>query len=295
MYPGYSPADHIYGEAAQEFGAHAAELKRKGMDLKLDPNGPEYVVGQNKKPRNSSQEPGQMQPASVSSSNEEKVGGQAIEGDPMEGVEQSTSESQYFVIDSKPSPISDVGEIQKHKNKANDKAKRRVSFKGEQDLGEASINSSDTPRTKRAKASRMESPAAAKSNSVVPEEDLSAEVEARLKAKEEKRKRKEEKKRKRDSGESLENIQAETSATLADRPIDTLSTGKPKKKMHKKNQIVVTDEAEPQAEAIDDQDSKREKKKKKDKADAGSPEGPVSAPAESEEPKKKRKKDTASK
>ena len=49
MYPGYSPADHQYGEAAQEFGQEWAEAKRKGFDFQPAEDGPQYQIGQSKK------------------------------------------------------------------------------------------------------------------------------------------------------------------------------------------------------------------------------------------------------
>ena len=49
MYPGYSPADHIYGEASQEYGQRYSEMKKQGIELKQGPDGIEYVVGQSSK------------------------------------------------------------------------------------------------------------------------------------------------------------------------------------------------------------------------------------------------------
>ena len=49
MYPGYSPADHQYGQAAQEFGQEWAEAKRKGADFQPAEDGPQYEIGQSKK------------------------------------------------------------------------------------------------------------------------------------------------------------------------------------------------------------------------------------------------------
>ncbi len=294
MYPGYSPADHIYGEAAQEYGERAAELKRKGMDLKLDPDGPQYVVGHEKRPRRLSQEPEQTQPASISSAGAQNVSREDEEGEPMEGIEQSTDAEQYFVIDSKPTPIIDPGEIQKQKNKANDKAKRRVSFKEEQDVGSASINNPDIPKTKKAKVSATEPPAVVNCGSSVQEEDLSEEVDARLKAKEEKRRRKQEKKRKRDSGDSLEIGQEHASSELAYGRVDTSLVGKPRKKLHKKDQNEISGAAEPSAEASDDKESKKDRKKKK-KVGADEEEDAAATGGDGKEkPKKRRKKETAS-
>ena len=47
MYPGYSPADHIYGEAASTFGKVISKTRPEGW--KPRPDGPEYEIGQQKK------------------------------------------------------------------------------------------------------------------------------------------------------------------------------------------------------------------------------------------------------
>jgi hypothetical protein len=289
MYPGYSPADHIYGEAAQEYGELASELKRKGIEMKLDPNGPQYVVGQNKKPRRLSQEPEQAPSTSTSSANAAISDNQDGEGEPMEGVEQSLSESQYFVIDSKPTPIADLRDIQKQKNKANDKAKRRVSFKEEQEDAAADINDSGTRRSKKMKITTSDSPAVENVETLFQEEDISAEVDARLKAKEGRRKRREEKKRKRESEDSLENAQVENPAGLTDGGVEGSLIEKPKMK-RPKEELTISDVAEPSAKASGVEESKKDKKNKK-KAAAGKEVTGTSVTAENEKPKKKKKKD----
>lgn len=293
MYPGYSPADHIYGEAAQEYGQHVAELKRKGVDLETDPNGPQYVVGQNKKPRRLTQELEKPQSTGTPSTSAQVGNGEEGDGEPMEGVVQSGNDSQYFVIDSKPTPVAELGESQKHKNKANDKAKRRVSFTEEGEVQIANTGSSSTPDLSKASETTMESFATTtKSDAAVPDEDISGEVEARLKAKEEKRKQKEEKKRKRESENSLTNDQVQGSQTDASGPTETSSTEKRKKKKHKKDVDGVTDAADAPVKAADETKSKGEKKKKKKRADTDEV-ATVSAPAE-EKLKKMRKKEAAS-
>jgi hypothetical protein len=267
MYPGYSPADHIYGEAAQEYGEHAAVLKRKGVELTHDPHGPQYVVGQSKKLRRLSQEPETLS-GFVSSASAHHVNGEDQGGEPMEGVEQSTDVSQYFVIDSRPTPISELGDLQKHRNKANDKAKRRVSFKDEQDDEAASNDVFDAPKMKKVKISAPESHTAVSVESEVREEDISAEVEARLKAKEEKRKSKEEKKRKRDSAESMDNAQTPASIAQTDGHVEPPASKKPKKKTHKKSQDDVVDAAAHPSNTTSERSSKKDKEKKKKRASA---------------------------
>ena len=48
MYPGYSPADIIYGEPAREFGAQWTEAQKSGVELSSGDDGPQYEVGQSK-------------------------------------------------------------------------------------------------------------------------------------------------------------------------------------------------------------------------------------------------------
>ena len=54
MYPGYSPADHQYGKAAQEVGQEWAEAKRKGVKFQPAKDGPQYEIGQASKRRKKS-------------------------------------------------------------------------------------------------------------------------------------------------------------------------------------------------------------------------------------------------
>lgn len=295
MYPGYSPADHIYGEAAEEYGKRAADLKRQGIDLKLDPNGPQYVVGQTKKPRRLSQEP-EILIGSISSASAPNANNQDQGGEPMEGIEQSASEPRYFVIDSKPSLVADVGEMQKQKNKANDKAKRRVSFKEEQEGEAGHDNSFEARKPKKAKITAIESPAAILPESAVQKEDISAEVEARLKAKEEKRKRKEEKKRKRDSGDSAKIMQSDNSTIPTGAHTETSSTSieKPKKKMLKLDQNDHSDTTELLNKTDAEKQPKTDKKKKKQRTTLDGEGSAISAEPENEKPRKKKKKDRVS-
>jgi hypothetical protein len=288
MYPGYSPADHIYGEAAQEFGEHAAEMKRKGMDLKLDPSGPQYAVGQNRKPRRLTQTEG-AHTGSVSAS-EQDGKDEDGDGEPMEGVEQSTDMRPLFVIDSKPTPIADLGEIQKQRNKANDKAKRRVSFKEDQEVLTSGTNSCEQSKAKKIKLGTAEPPSAANPGSVPQEDDIAAEVEARLKAKEEKRKRKEEKKRKRESGDSGEGTRGDSSATLGDMSAETSSVEKPKKKMPKKVHDEVEGSVELSFNMVGDKEPTKDNKKKKKSGATNEQEAAPSTGAESDKPKKEKKK-----
>lgn len=246
--------------------------------MKLDPNGPQYVVGQNKKPRRLSQEPEQSQSVAASSATANTGSGQDGGSEPMEGVEQSTDQSQYFMIDSKPTPVAEMGEVKKHKHKANDKAKRRVSFQEVQDSEAADLGHSDATKSKKRKIATNDSAAtAAGSRPEVQEEDISAEVEARLKAKEEKRKRKEEKKRKRESRDSLPSSQTETFVPLVGKPVENPLTGKPQKKMRRTDRNDNGDAAELSEKANQDQESEKKEKKKKKEAKEVDADGGITA------------------
>jgi hypothetical protein len=287
MYPGYSPADHVYGEAAQEYGTQHAELKRSGMEPKLDSKGPQYTVGQRQEAERVAQQAEEVQRSSSSSANRKSGGNHGTHGEPMEGVEQSTDQSQYFIIDPKPTPLNEMGETHKHRNKANDKAKRRVYFPDEQSAG------TKTQRSKSAKAAQ-ESELQSKPQAV----DFSAEVEARLKAKEAKRKLKEAKKRKRNSGSFAAEDSAMDSSTCAAGLVEANSIAEPKRKKSKKDrhdQVSSTDAVgvtrEPPVE--NEAKEKKQKKKRKDGRNNTDEQGRT-PPNEEEKPKKRRKVDGAS-
>lgn len=207
MYPGYSPADHIYGEAASEFGKHVAGLKKMGIEFTTGLDGPEYDVGSEKRMA-------QEQTDELKRMREDQG-----EAEPMEGVEE-TDQGQLFVIDSNPTPVAFQADLAtnliKSKNKANDKAKRRNSNDDVVDAAE------EVPKQKKVKMS-------VDSDSV---DDFEAEVDAKHKMKEEKRKAKKEKKRKRES---------EPSDLAADVPVEGTKTEKPKKKKSKKDKTIEDD------------------------------------------------------
>jgi hypothetical protein len=270
MYPGYSPADHIYGEAAAEYGAAVAEAKLKGVQLGRDENGPEYIVGHSQQSaKEQLEEIKRTREAGKSESAEP-----TLATEPMEGVEQSVESEQLFTIDSNPTPLSILQG--RGKNKANDSAKRRVSFHDEQPA--AGKPESEHPhKQKKVKTTKPEE---VDIKPVIEEDDISAEVDARLKAKEEKRKRKEEKKRKRESG-------ASEAATTSDVAAPALEEKKPKKKKQKAKQIEVG-APEEQASAQGVEKPKKKKKRSSEGADG------EAVGVETEKPKKKKYKKDAS-
>lgn len=284
MYPGYSPADHIYGEAAAEYGAIIAEARRQGKEIKTDSNGIEYIVSQ-------SQLSAREQLEEVKKSFVAKEVGQGGEtseeaeqdqknGEPMEGVEQTADTSQLFMFDSNPTPVNVLQHqldtsLSKSKNKANDKAKRRVSG-AQEEVNAAGALPEESHRKKKVKVAKKKEDSAA-SKPLVEEDDISAEVDRRLKEKEERRRRKAEKKRKRESGSS------QTGVTEA----VSIQVEKPEKKKHKKDEkLEGVQEAEPLAS--EGTNSKNERKKKRSSTNSEVA-GENDIDVESENAKKKRK------
>lgn len=221
MYPGYSPADHIYGEAASEFGKHVAELKKKGIEVPKEPIGSEDNLASDKNAGH--EQIGEIKQQSRQESRRHSSS-QAGEAEPMQGVEE-TEPSQLFVIDPNPTPVAPfqanlTTSLTKSKNKANDKAKRRNSTDGDQVVD----TSEEAPKTKKVKMSAEPDD--------LPSDDFEAEVEAKHREKEERRKSKKDKKRKRDS---------EPSDLAADVPVEDSKIEKPKKKKSKRDKTVEDD------------------------------------------------------
>ena len=96
MYPGYSPADHIYGEASQEYGQRYSEMKKQGTEFKQGPDGIEYVVGQSSKD-------GKEQLAELRRNREQES--QPTVSDAVDGDEDP---STLFTFDSNPTPVDQL-------------------------------------------------------------------------------------------------------------------------------------------------------------------------------------------
>lgn len=163
MYPGYSPADIEYGKAAGEFGQTVGELKAKGVDVEMPADGPEYKIGQ----AHGAKRKLLFKKERTESTGSEGVTKQAsAEQEPANDEEDSAN--PYFVIDTKPTPVTVPG----------DSKKRPLENGSETEKAEK--------KDKKKKKSKDDG------QPVIETEDISAEVEARLKAKEEKKKRKRE-------------------------------------------------------------------------------------------------------
>jgi hypothetical protein len=291
MYPGYSPADHIYGEAAAEYGAMIAEARRQGKEIRSDPNGIEYVVGQSQLSAREQLEEVKKSLAAKSAKQNEETSKEAEldqgNGEPMEGMEQTADASQLFMVDSNPTPLhvlqnkSDASSS-RNKNKANDKAKRRVSVQDEQAYP-VSEAPEDFHKKKKVKIAKVEE-GLSESKPLVEEDDISAEVDQRLKEKEERRRRKAEKKRKRESGSSQ--VEAVESINM---PAEENQVKIPERKKHKKDERL-EEKKEAGSAASEEKKSKKEKKKKRSST-GGAAEGSNDVAVETEKPKKKRKKE----
>ena len=291
MYPGYSPADHVYGEAAAEYGAMIAEAKQQGKEIKSDPNGIEYVVGQSQL---SAREQLEEVKKSIAAKKTKQTGEMSAEaernlenGEPMEGVEQTADASQLFMVDSNPTPVSVLQTkldrvSSKGKNKANDKAKRRVSSHEDQSNATADA-SEDSHKKKKVKFARAEDDTT-ETKPPVEEDDISAEVDERLAEKEERRRRKMEKKRKRESGSS--NVEA---AEAVDVPSEEVQREKPEKKKYKKGER--SEEATDAEPAVSGEKKSKKEKKKRASTD-GEAELEIDVAVESDKRKKKSKKNS---
>ena len=221
MYPGYSPADHEYGQAAQEFGQQWSAAKSQGLEFQPAPDGPQYEFAQSRGVKRGTLEKIRAAKASRGEGSGSGSGSgsdiapppaatngthQSKQNENVKSEDDEKEESNpYFVVDTNPTPVDLPGLSHKPAKRA------------------SSSEAPAEPVSVKAKKAKT------KHNGAVPTgtenrvefEDISGEVDARMKEKDEKRKRKEEKKRKRESGES---ISVEPAAELE----------KPKKKKSRK-------------------------------------------------------------
>ncbi|MCJ1281611.1 hypothetical protein MMC26_000931 [Xylographa opegraphella] len=203
MYPGYSPADHEYGKAAQEFGQQWSAARTQGIEFQPAPDGPQYNFAQSKgMKRRSLSKIGAAKVASGEGSGSGSGSGSDVAPQPAatngarppkqtEDTKSDGNEKEeanpYFVIDTNPTPVNLPGVSHKPLKRA-PSAEALVEPAGGK-LKKAKTNHDGAIPTGSEKR--------------VEFEDISEEVDARMKEKEEKRKRKAEKKRKRESGESI--------------------------------------------------------------------------------------------
>ena len=266
MYPGYSPADHEYGKAAEEFGRVAAEARAKGVEIKHPEV--EYEIGQAKGAkrrtlaamRKTSAAKGQASGSGSGSGSEgpttqvpkEKATSPEKAKDEKAKATTPEGDNPFFIIDTKPTPLNLPGIT-------NQPVKRSASPSG----------SPDTKKQKKAKKHHEGELPTGEGAVKVEFEDISGEVDARMKEKEEKRKLKEDRKRRRESeGDQAEAAKAH--ATSSDKPAAAVEVETPKKKKVKtSNEEELTDRTmlnkrsgEEIEEATDGEGKKAKKRKK---------------------------------
>ncbi|KAG7002432.1 hypothetical protein G7Y79_00027g061240 [Physcia stellaris] len=232
MYPGYSPADHVYGQAAMEYGSAAARAKAEGVELKPEVD-IEYEIGQGKGIKRKRLAEMRAQDGSGSASGS---GTDVADGKKVKVVaEDANGEAQpAFYIDTNPTPV----DLPFGQKKTDKRASPELEATEEKTLKKAK------------KAHEGEIPAAPPAGKLETE-DISAEVDARMKEKEEKRRKKEEKKRKKEADKAAEETgtddkkrkrEAEgSSAVLVDAAGEVGEEKKPKKKKSKKEKGEVKD------------------------------------------------------
>ena len=273
MYPGYSPADHVYGKAAEEYGKVAAEAKKQGIDI----SHPEvdYEIGQAKgikrrtlaEMRKAMAEKGQGSGSGSGSASEGPAKSTPKENATPNGklstenVQEATpapeGQNPYFVIDTKPTPVNLPGI-------SSQPIKRSAS-------PPPSVGSTKHKKVKKHHDGELPK---GRETEKVEFEDISGEVDARMKEREAKRKRKEEKKRKRES-EDEPTAATETAGTGTAAPAADAEVEKPKKKAKKSNDEALADGSVSKRrkgeenEESEDGEGKKRKKRKKDKGTNG--------------------------
>ena len=286
MYPGYSPADHVYGTAAMEYGSAAAKARAQGIELK-PAGGIEYEVGQGKGLKRkklaemrarSSQDGSGSGSGSGTDNAPPTTNGKTLEPKTEKSTvpEEPTAGDQLaFFIDTEPSPVDLL---------AAEKALKR-------DPREP-IPLEETKPKKVKKKHEGKGPDAPLKGQIETE-DIKAEVDERMKQKEERRRKKEEKKRKLEAetpGVKLSEEPATASADdkkrkrdsegsadlTAEAVADNGAAEKPKKKKSKKEKEKKTElnkEATQEAENVGQAQEVSKKRPVEDEHDAGEAEG----------------------
>ena len=242
MYPGYSPADHEYGQAAMEYGKAVAEARAQGVDFKPGMD-LAYEIGQSKGDRKKKLEGIRDAKAGMDKAENEAMGagdkveevdggngkrkggpddsGETVNGTagstkPAEGVNGTANEPQddtpVFSLDANPTPLKPFQTLS-----------NGISKDSSSQLPDQQQTSENPPKAKEKPSKKLKTSHPGPLPEAPQFEDISAEVDARLKEKEKKRKEREEKKskkekkRKRESGDSEVVVAADgaTAATAA--------------------------------------------------------------------------------
>lgn len=201
MYPGYSPADHVYGQAAMQYGSAAAKAKAEGIELRPHAD-LEYEIcqgkGHKRKKLAEMQLPKGSQDMNGSASGSGAdapsalTNGKKPESENAEAKDEEMGDAAQpsFYIDTNPTPVN-LPFSEKNSSERPTSVSER-------------LKESKSKKSKKAHDGELP---AAPAQGKIETEDISAEVDARMKEKEEKRLRKEEKKRKKEASA------AETDAT----------------------------------------------------------------------------------
>ena len=189
MYPGYSPKDHQYGKAAEEFGKEWSEARKRGIEFDAGPDGPEYEFGQSKGAKkrrlnlDESGEPGEVNGAQTKSEQA------AMDGATQEAASaQLTGDDPLFFFDSNPTPVKGTGHP-RHGLFTTDPLPRSDSGASSK-KSKKSNDAKDKPDATKETTSNEEP--------VIEFENIDRAVDAHLKLKQEARKNKKDHKRKRD-------------------------------------------------------------------------------------------------
>lgn len=258
MYPGYSPADHEYGKAAEEYGLAVAAARREGIDFKPNEDGPDYTIAQARGAKRTTLAGMKAAKAKEGGSGNGTVSGsdaylaRAALGshgaETKSEDETGNGENPYFVIDTNPTPVNLPG------------ISRKPTKRSTKELSPTKPLERKKPKKPKTKHDGGLAGSTAANN--METEDISEEVDARLNEQEQRRRRKEERKRKRLSDGSPGPV-AEPTTTDA-------VAEKPKKKKAKKfeggekaNGVATKKRHSPDTEAEVDGEGPNEKKRKK--------------------------------
>lgn len=262
MYPGYSPADHEYGKAAEEHGKAATEALNRGE--KINYEGLEYEVGQAKGIKKRTLAAIREAKAAREAKGSGKGSGSDSASGPTHAKPAATNgasttaeveqpptdgDNPYFVIDTKPTPVNLSG----------------ISSQPTKRIASPPPEPQEGKKHKKQKKKHEGELLQVQNTDEVDFQDISEEVDARLMEKEEKQKRKEEKKRKRESVGELT-----STVGVLDSGDAPLEVEKPKKKKSKPtsdeahaDQIVPSEKRHGDVhEESDDGEGKKKKRKK---------------------------------
>ncbi|KAG8530244.1 uncharacterized protein KY384_004744 [Bacidia gigantensis] len=216
MYPGYSPADHNWGDAAAEYGQTQAEMKKQGIDVPVSDD--VYKVGQSRgiKKRTLAQirAASDQEKAKAGSASKPGSGSNNAATKPINGI--STANSIPIANGTKGSADAsyNANDVEKGEDGMPlfiiDSNPMKVDIPGMKPPKRSSTPS-DSVQTKKHKKAKTKT--AEDTLADAAEHDISAEVDTKLKEKAEKKTREKNKKRKRESGDAEP---AKSSATLAD-------------------------------------------------------------------------------